>query len=170
MVANLTVGKKGYEGAWSELDALAVQAQDIKARLMRAVDEDTEAFNDVLAAQKLPKGTEEERRARSAAIQEGYRNASRVPLETARACRDAIRVCGRAAELGNRASVSDAGVGALAAAAGAEGAAMNVLINLGALEDAAFKEDLRSQAEALIAEARELRAKIVELVRGAIGE
>lgn len=169
MVANLTVGKKGYEGSWKDLDALALRAQEVKARLMAAVDEDTNAFNDVLAAQKLPKGTEEEKRARSAAIQAGYRNATLVPLATAKACLEAARVSETAAELGNRASVTDAGVGALLAAAGAEGAVLNVLINLGSIEDAGWVETVRSEAESLAAEARTVRDRTLAKVRETMG-
>lgn len=169
MVANLTVGKKGYEGSWKDLDALALRAQEVKARLMAAVDEDTNAFNDVLAAQKLPKGTEEEKRARSAAIQAGYRSATLVPLATAKACLEAARVSETAAELGNRASVTDAGVGALLAAAGAEGAVLNVLINLGSIEDAGWVETVRSEAESLAAEARTVRDRTLAKVRETMG-
>lgn len=169
MVANLTVGKKGYEAAWKDLDALALGAQEVKARLMAAVDEDTNAFNDVLSAQKLPKGTEEEKKTRAAAIQEGYRSATRVPLATARACLDAVRVSESAAEMGNRASVTDAGVGALLAAAGAEGAVLNVLINLGSIEDAEWAAKIREEAEALAAEARAVRDRTLLKVREAMG-
>lgn len=165
MVANLTVGKKGYEDAWKDLDDLSVRAQDVKARLLEAVDRDTEAFNGVLAAQKLPKSTDAEKAARAEAIQEGYRGASMVPLETAKACLEALRACDLAASLGNRNSVTDAGVGALLAAAGAEGAVLNVLINLGSIEDAAWTANLRSEAEALTAEARILCDRVLERVR-----
>jgi len=116
MVANLTVGKKAYENAWDSMSDLAVQAQDVKARLARAVDEDTQAFNSVMAAMKLPKGSPEEKAARDAAIQEGNKQAAMVPLETARACLEALKLAGQAVS-GNRNSASDVGVAALMAAA-----------------------------------------------------
>ncbi len=166
MVANLTVGKKGYEDAWKDLDALALRAQGVKERLLRAVDEDTAAFNDVLAAQKLPKGTEEEKRTRAEAVQAGYRSATLVPLSTAEACLEAARVSEIAADLGNKASVTDAGVGALLAAAGAEGAVLNVLINLGSIEDREWADRIRSEAEARAAEARVVRDRTLSKVRG----
>ncbi|HOX12629.1 MAG TPA: glutamate formimidoyltransferase [Spirochaetales bacterium] len=169
MVANLTVGKKGYEAAWKDLDALALRAQDVKVRLLAAVDDDTNAFNDVLAAQKLPKGTEEEKTARAAAIQAGYRSATLVPLSTAQACLEAARVSESAAVLGNRASVTDAGVGALLAAAGAEGAVLNVLINLGSIEDPEWAAKVRAEAEALAAEARAVRDRTLVKVREVMG-
>ena len=140
MVANLTVGKKGYEKAWTELSEVAEQAQAIKDRLVRAVDEDTDAFNGVMAAMRLPKGTPEEQAARAAALEAGYQSAARVPLETAKTCLEALQVALVVAEKGNTNSASDAGVAALMARAGVEGAVLNVLINLGSVKDAAFRE------------------------------
>lgn len=165
MVANLTVGKKGYEESWKALDGLAIEAQGLKARLLRAVDEDAQAFNAVIAAQRLPKSTDQEREVRNAAIQSGYKDAARIPLETAYACRDVLRVCGQAAELGNRNSLSDGGVGALMASAAAEGAVLNVLINLKSIEDESWTAGMRSDAEALLAETHSLRDQVLERVR-----
>jgi glutamate formiminotransferase / formiminotetrahydrofolate cyclodeaminase len=163
MVANLTVGKKGYENAWDSMSDLAVQAQDVKARLVRAVDEDTQAFNAVMAAMKLPKGTAEEKAARDAAIQEGNKQAALVPLETARACLQALKLAGQAVS-GNRNSASDAGVAALMAVAGLHGAALNVLINLGAIHDAGFVATMKKEVASLRAEADRLRDQVVDAV------
>jgi glutamate formiminotransferase/formiminotetrahydrofolate cyclodeaminase len=154
MVANLTVGKKGYEGAWEELAALAERGQLLKDRLARAVDEDTEAFNRVMDAMRLPKGTPEQQAERGRAIEEANKAAADVPLQTARLCVEAITLAGKAAELGNRNSVSDAGVAALAARAGAEGAALNVRINLGGIGDAEYKTRAAAEAAALELDAR----------------
>ncbi len=170
MVANLTVGKKGYEGAWKELSALAVRAQAVKDELVRAVDADTNAFNELMEAMKLPKATPAEKAAREAAMQEGYKKAAAVPLETARACVEAVKVCLVAAEKGNANSASDAGVGALMARAGAEGAALNVLINLGAITDAAFKADFTAKAEAVVKEAATLCDKTVAVVKASFSK
>jgi glutamate formiminotransferase/formiminotetrahydrofolate cyclodeaminase len=163
MVANLTVGKKGYEMAWDAMSDLAVLAQDVKARLVRAVDDDTQAFNAVMAAMKLPKGTEEEKAAREAAIQEGNKQAAKVPLETARACLQALNLAGQAVS-GNRNSASDAGVAALMASAGLHGAALNVLINLGAIHDAGFVEAMKKEVASLRAEADRLCDQVVAAV------
>ncbi|MGD9939091.1 MAG: glutamate formimidoyltransferase [Clostridia bacterium] len=163
MVANLTVGKKGYENAWDSMSELAVQAQDVKARLARAVDEDTQAFNAVMAAMKLPKGSAEEKSVRDAAIQEGNKQAATVPLETARACLQALELAGQAVS-GNRNSASDAGVAALMATAGLHGAALNVLINLGAIHDAGFVEAKKKEVASLRAEADRLRDQVVAAV------
>jgi glutamate formiminotransferase/formiminotetrahydrofolate cyclodeaminase len=169
MVANLTVGKRGYEAAWQGLSDLAVRSQRVKDALLRGVDEDTAAFNAIMEATRLPKSSEAERRARDEAIQRSYESACSVPLETARACLDAIGLCAAAAEKGNANSVSDAGVGALMARAGVEGAVLNVLINLGSVADAAFAQRVRREAEALLAEADSRRDGVIAIVRKTIG-
>jgi glutamate formiminotransferase/formiminotetrahydrofolate cyclodeaminase len=153
MVANLTVGKKGYEAAWEELAGLAERAQAIKSQLVRAIDEDTEAFNGVMAAMRLPKGTPEQQAARDAAVEQAYRDAARVPLSTARLCLDALALAADVAAKGNVNSASDAGVAALMARAGVEGAGLNVLINLSSLKDAHFKAECRREVERLVADA-----------------
>jgi len=164
MVGNLTVGKKGYEAVWPEMSALAVQGQHIKDELMRAIDADTAAFNDLMEAMKLPKVSAEQKTARDTAMQAGYKKASLVPLETARICLEAIGICLAAAERGNANSASDAGVGALLARAGVEGAALNVLINLTAIGDANFVAETRKKALDLVAEAERLKSRTLEAV------
>jgi len=139
MVANLTVGKAGYESAWKSSSALAERAQALKASLLRAVDDDTKAFDDVLSAMRLPKGTDAEKSARSAAIAAAYEKATSVPLATARLCLEAIELAEEAARTGNKNSASDAGVGALLAKAGLESAILNVRINLPSVREGAFK-------------------------------
>lgn len=139
MVANLTVGKKGYEAAWDSSSKLAERSQALKAALLRAVDDDTKAFDDVLAAMRLPKATDEEKQARAAAIAAAYEKATAVPLATARLCLQAIELAQEAAIIGNKNSISDAGVGALLAKAGLESAILNVRINLPSVREGAFK-------------------------------
>lgn len=133
MVGNLTVGKKGYEAAQDRLLVMAEEAQELKDLLLDAMDQDTAAFDKVMAAFGLPKGSDEQRRARTFAIAEATREATRVPLSV---LEHAVRVLDLAAEvgeIGNENSLSDAGVAVLCASAGAEGAYYNVLINLAAL-------------------------------------
>jgi glutamate formiminotransferase len=139
MVANLTVGKKGYEAAWDSSAKLAERSQALQAALLRAVDDDTKAFDDVLAAMRLPKATDEEKRARADAIAAAYEKATAVPLATARLCLQAIELAEEAAGTGNKNSASDAGVGALLAKAGLESAILNVRINLPSVREGAFK-------------------------------
>ena len=99
MVANLTVGKKGYEAAWKSSSSLAERAQALKAALLVAVDDDTKAFDDVLAAMRLPKLTEEQQRTREAAISAAYEKATAVPLATARLCLQALELAERSRRL-----------------------------------------------------------------------
>ena len=152
MVANLTVGKAGYESAWASSSSLADRAQVLKAALLRAVDDDTKAFDDVLAAMRLPKLTEEQQRTREAALAAAYEKATAVPLGTARLCLQALELAEQAAVNGNRNSASDAGVGALLAKAGLDAAILNVRINLPSVREGTFKS-------ASLAEIAELQAK-----------
>jgi glutamate formiminotransferase/formiminotetrahydrofolate cyclodeaminase len=163
------VGKGGYEGAWEELAEMAERGQALKDRLARAVDEDTDAFNRVMEAMRLPKGTPAQLAERSRAVEEANKAAADVPLQTARLCLEAITLAARAAELGNRNSVSDAGVAALAARAGVEGSALNVRINLGGIADAAFKASAAEAAAALEADARRLCDAVLARVASVIG-
>ena len=148
MVANLTVGKKGYESAWASMSELSVRAQSVKSTLVRAIDDDTNAFNAVMEAMKLPKASQAEKAARDEALQAGYKEAIAVPLSTAKACIDALELALQAVS-GNKNSASDAGVAALMARAGVHGAALNVLINLGSVSDAQYAADMRRQVAAL---------------------
>jgi formiminotetrahydrofolate cyclodeaminase len=170
MVGNLTVGKKGYEPVWKDMAALALRAQEVKARLLAAVDEDTLAFKALMEAMKLPKSSPAEAGAREAAVEEGYKRASLVPLATAEACLEAIRLCHDAVRSGNRNSASDGGVGALMARAGLDGAVLNIGINLVPLRDESFKAELRSRTASLRAEARSLCDAVLESVMASIGE
>ena len=152
MVANLSSHKPGWDEQWSEFAAVAEEGMALQERLLHLVDEDTEAFNRIMAAFGMPKNTPEEKAARTEAIQTATLFATEVPLETMKASYEVFAVCRKMVEKGNPNSVSDAGVGALAARAAVLGAGMNVKINAGSLKD-------REKAEALIAEANELIAK-----------
>jgi glutamate formiminotransferase/formiminotetrahydrofolate cyclodeaminase len=156
MVVNLSVGKGEYDAQYNELCELAEKAQAVKDKLLRAVDEDTEAFNEVIAGIRMPKDTEEQLAVRSAAIRAGYKTAAEVPLETAKLCREVLDLCQRAADIGNEAVMSDAGVGALMAYAGVQGALHNVRINLPHTRDPEFIERVSSELGALLEESRAL--------------
>jgi glutamate formiminotransferase/formiminotetrahydrofolate cyclodeaminase len=153
MVANLTVGKKGYEKSWSEMNRLASEAQELKEAFLRYVDLDTAAFNKVMAAHRMPRATEEQARFQEAALEDATREATQIPFEVLRKCDLLVDLAERAVKKGNRNSLSDAGVAALAARAAAEGAWYNVRINLPGLKDEAFR---RSTA----AEAGEIRRRV----------
>jgi glutamate formiminotransferase / formiminotetrahydrofolate cyclodeaminase len=154
MVAGVTVGKKGYEDAWAELSALAERAQEVKASLARLVDADTNAFNAVLEAMRLPKGTPEEQAARAAAVEAANQGAARTPLDTARLALEAIAIAEAMAARGNRNSRSDAGVGALMGRAAVEGAVLNVKTNLASIEDRDFKRSCDDECRQLVTAAR----------------
>jgi len=132
------------------------------------VDEDTQAFNAVITAMRLPKETDEQKAARAVAIQEGYRRATEVPLRTAELCVAALELCRQVAERGNPASISDAGVGALVARAGALGAIDNVAINLASIADADFVAQRRAQLGALAARADAIEQETRALVARAL--
>jgi glutamate formiminotransferase/formiminotetrahydrofolate cyclodeaminase len=170
MVANLTHARKGYEERRDELEQVARAAQGIKQRLLALVDEDAAAFHDVIAAMRLPKGTDAERVARDAAVQAGYRSATDVPLATAQLCLEAARLCRLVAEKGNPASITDAGVGALMARAGVLGAIDNVRINLPFLTDAAWVADRNARLAALRDEADALEREVRALVDAALDQ
>ncbi len=152
MVANLSSHKPGWDDRWKEFSDWADKGQAIAKELLHLVDEDTEAFNRIMAAFGMPKKTDEDKAARSAAIQDATLYAAQVPLRTMKESMKVFEICRAMVMEGNPNSVSDAGVGVLAARAAVLGAGMNVKINAGSLKD-------RSVADALIAEANELIKK-----------
>jgi glutamate formiminotransferase/formiminotetrahydrofolate cyclodeaminase len=164
MVCNLTVGKKKYEDVWGQMASLSRELSSKRNRLMELVDEDTDAFNDVIAAFRMPKETEEEKALRSGAIQEGYKKAIATPMDTARTCIDVLELGVKVAESGNVNSISDAGVGADMAAAGLQGAIMNIRINLGSLKDEDYKRSREEDIRRMTTEKDELLTRIQEIV------
>lgn len=141
MVASLTFDKKGFEAERPLMNELGEKAQRLKVDLLKAVDDDTEAFNSIIAAMRLPKGSDEESRARDRAILEASKEATLVPFAVMKKALASLDVIEQVAEKGNPNSLSDAGVAGLMALACAEGAYFNVLINL----DGFDKEDKESQ-------------------------
>lgn len=152
MVANLSSHKPGWDDRWDEFAKWAERGMEIQEELLHLVDEDTEAFNRIMAAFGMPKKTDEEKALRSEAIQQATLFATEVPLETMKASSRVFELCRQMVAEGNPNSVSDAGVGALAARAAVLGAGMNVKINAASLKD-------RTKADALIAEADKLIEK-----------
>ncbi len=156
MVAGVSYERREMEPRREELGALGARAQALKARLLDAVDEDAAAFRGMLEAGRLPRTTEDDRRARADALLQATRRAIEVPLWVMKDAVEALELAGRAAVEGAAAASSDAGVAAACAAAAAEGAYYNVRINLSGLSDASLAATLRAEAEALRARAREL--------------
>ena len=164
MVANLSSHKAGWDARWEEFSNWADKGQKIQAELMTLVDEDTEAFNRIMEAFGLPKKTEEEKAARSAAIQAATLFATQVPLHTMQASFKVFELCKAMAEEGNPNSVSDAGVGVLAARAAVLGAGLNVKINASGLKDRETADKLVGETNELIKKANELEAEIMKIV------
>ena len=164
MVANLSSHKAGWDDRWEEFSNWADKGQKIQAELMVLVDEDTEAFNRIMEAFGLPKKTDEEKAARSAAIQAATLFATQVPLHTMQASFKVFELCKAMAEEGNPNSVSDAGVGVLAARAAVLGAGLNVKINASGLKDREAADKLVGEANELIKKANQLETEIMKIV------
>ena len=165
MVSNLTIGKKGYEPVWADLNTLAEKAQEVKDQLLKAVDDDTNAFNAYMEARRLPQNTPEEKAARQQAIQEGLKQAVRVPLRTAELSLEAMKIATEVVEKGNLNSVTDAGVGAQIAFTGVRGGVFNVLINLPQIEDQNFVQEMKHTCTGLEQEAGDILERTMKTVR-----
>jgi len=170
MVANLSIGKGEYDDRYDELCTLAERAQELKDALVRAVDEDTQAFDAVIAGMRMPQDTEEEKAARAEAIQEGYKAATRVPLATVELCRDALEVCLHMVRMAPKDMMSDVGMGALAARAGLVGAGYNVRINLKSISDEAFRKEMREGLEGSLEEGERLAREVEAVMEESLAE
>lgn len=150
MVCRLTVGKKKYADVQSQVQAVLEKSEALRTKLTSLVDEDIQAFEQVMAAYRLPKETETEQAKRYAAVQTALKSATLIPMETTRTCAEVLGLSDAISNIGNVNAISDAGVASLLAAAGMRGAALNVLINLGSLEDVAFADETKAGLEALL--------------------
>lgn len=164
MVCGLTVGKKKY----AEFEKLARSAQtkalDLKARFVDVMDRDTEAFNVVSAAFGMPKATDEEKAARSAAIQKGLEGCTKTPFEMMELAVETLELTASVLGKSNDSAASDLGVSALSLRAAIQGAWLNVLINIGSLKNKELAEDYRAKGEALLAKALPLADQIYDAV------
>ena len=168
MVANLSSHKAGWDDRCGEFSVWADKGQVLKEELLRLVDEDTDAYNEVFKAFSLPKKTEEEKERRLYAIQSATICAAQVPLKTMKAAVKVFEICKAMAETGLTASVSDAGVGTLAARAAVMGAALNVRINAAQIKDEATATQLLEEANLLVKTANEREKEILEIVNSKI--
>lgn len=156
MVANLTFAKPKYRKRQSEMEALAIQAQQLKDDLLRAVDQDTAAFEGVIEAMRLPQNTAEQKKARAEAIEGGYRHATEVPLNTAELCLEVMKLALKASQRGLPAGITDAGTGIWMARAGLEGAILNVRVNLAEIKDEKWRSSTEQQIQNLVEESQTL--------------
>ena len=170
MVANLSAHKRGWDERWEEFSKVAEEGQEVMNELLALVDEDTAAFNKIMDVFAMPKGTEEEKKARAEAMEAATLYATQVPLRTMKASMRAFPVIKAMAEKGNPASASDAGVGALAARAAVRGADMNVRINAAGLKNRETAERLIAEAAAMVTEAEQREAEILGFVNANINK
>lgn len=169
MVANLSSHKKGWDDRWEEFSNWAEKGQQYKNELLRLVDEDTKAFNQIMAAMGLPKGTDEEKAARKRMIQEATKYAIEIPFKVMQAAYTSMEVIKAMVENGNPNSVTDAGVGALCARSAVIGAFMNVRINAGGYDDKTFTADIIRRGKEIEEKAIALEAEIIKTVNEKIG-
>lgn len=165
MVANLSANKRGWEDKTAYMSAVAIKGQALKDRLLHLVDEDTRAFDGIMNAMQLPKGNDEEKKARKAAIQEATKYAVEIPYATMAAAYEVFDLAEDMVKNGNPNSITDAGVGALCARTAVYGAWMNVMINVTGVEDKAYAEKMISDANQLLEKAQQREAEIVEIVK-----
>jgi methenyltetrahydrofolate cyclohydrolase len=163
MVCNLTRGREKFAAVETEIVQLVEASEVARARLEQLLVEDTTAYNGVITAFKMPKDTDEEKAARKAAVQAGLIVAADVPLEICKVAVEVCRLSKIAAGLGNPQAVTDAGIGAILGEAAVVGAALNVRINLGSIEDCVYTTAAAAQIDAIQAEAATLRAEVLEI-------
>ena len=164
MVANLSAHKAGWDDRWKEFSDQADRGHEILQQLLHLVDEDTEAFNRIMDAFKMPKSSEEEKAARAAAIEDATLYATRIPLSTMETACAVFPLLESMARTGNPASVSDAGVGALATRSAVLGAQLNVRINAASLKNRDEADRLTARAAEIAAEAIAAEARVLEIV------
>ena len=169
MVANLSSHKKGWDDRWEEFSNWAEKGQQYKDELLRLVDADTKAFNGIMNAMSLPKGTDEEKAARKQAINDATKTAIEVPFKVMKISYDSMEVIKAMAEVGNPNSVSDAGVGALCARSAVMGAFMNVRINVSGFDDAAFVAEVLKKGKEIEDKAKAKEEEILKIVNEKIG-
>ena len=164
MVANLSSHKKGWDERWAEFGNWAEKGQELKNALLKMVDEDTNAFNAIIDAMRLPKATDDEKTARSLAIENATKYAVEVPLKVMQLSLQTFEIIEAMAKIGNPNSVTDAGVGALCARAAVLGAYLNVKVNLGGLKDENFVKESLQLADGLVKLANESEKTVLDIV------
>jgi formiminotetrahydrofolate cyclodeaminase len=166
MVNNLTIGKEKYAAVQDDIKALLNKSENLRQQLTGLLEEDVAVYTRLSQTMKMPRDTEEQKAARTKAMDRDLKAAAEVPLRVAEACVAVMELCRPVAEKGNINAVSDVGVGILMAEAGLRSAALNVLINLGWIKDTVYVNDTRKKLDALLKGKPELRDKIYEFVAG----
>lgn len=165
MVANLTIGKKKYADVEGQMKVIATEAALIRERLVRDIDRDSEAYNEVFAVFKLPKETEDEKNERAHAIQQATKQAALVPMEVAEEVASVMETIIYIAHKGNRNAVTDACVAMMTARTCVLGALLNVRINLSSIDDENFVVRMKTKADHLESEAVRIEKKLLDWVK-----
>ena len=165
MVCNLTIGKPKYAEVENDMKELLKQSEILRGQLTAMIKADVDIFDELMATYALPKETDDEKLARSAAIQHVLREATNVPLACAKACAQAIALSKIAAQKGNTAVISDAGVAVMSGYAGLKSAALNVYINAASLKDREFAETKIAELTAILSDAEVSSQEIYDLVK-----
>jgi len=168
MVANLSSHKPGWDDRWKEFSDWAEKGQNYKNELLKLVDEDTNAFNKIMIAFGLPKSTDDEKKARTQAIQEATRYATEIPFKVMQLAGESMEIIKKMVEIGNPNSITDAGVGALCARSAVIGAFLNVKINAKGLTDKAFAAQLIAKGSVIESKTQELENEILRIINSSI--
>jgi len=169
MVCNFTVGKEKYKDVEAEVAQILTEAEDLRAKLLELMVEDTQVYSEVSKAYGMPRGTAEEKEARTEAIQKALRLAMQAPLETAFCCYKILKLNEPLLDKGNQNLISDVGVAVLLAESALRSAILNVEINLSYIKDDEFCNKTREKLSSIIAESSKLKSKIYDKVKEAIG-
>jgi methenyltetrahydrofolate cyclohydrolase len=164
MVCNLTKAKQGYEAVQDQISETLEKSEELRKDLTDLIDKDTDAFNEVMKALKMPKETEEQKEQRRVAMQSAFKLAAEVPLETARECVQILDVAHIVAEKGNKNSSSDAAVSALMAQTGVQAAMLNVRINLSSIKDPDYVQQVSTELDELLQYAMQKSTEILSIV------
>ncbi|CDI50492.1 cyclodeaminase/cyclohydrolase family protein [Clostridium tetani] len=164
MVANLTIGKKGYEDVEEEMKELKGVAAEYKEKFVNYIDEDSDSFNKIMDAFKMPKNTEEEKKARTKVIQEGFKGAATVPLNVAKDAFELLDLAEKVIAKGNQNAVTDGAVAAMSARTAVHSALYNVKINLGSIKDEEFVNDTKREIEKLESNVNKIEEEILNKV------
>ena len=169
MVANLTVGKKAYAEFEEQAKLVVQNMETIIAKLKVLTNKDMEAFDQYMAVFRMPKGTDEEKKARAEALQAAAKNATNVPLDICRACLDILVQAEELSKYGNKMAISDVGVGAMVAEAALRAAMLSVDINLPTIKDQDFVAQVKAERQRLFVEAEELKLLALARVKEKMG-
>jgi len=169
MVANLTLGKDTYKDVQSQIEALLKDSEKVRIEMQDLIQKDTEAYGALSEVYKMPKATDEEKAARSAKMQESLKKACHVPLEIGLKSLDVAKLALRAAEIGNVAAVSDAGVAVLLAQACAQSAALNVKINVNSIKDDGYNKATWTRMQEVLRDVAALEKSVMEMTYKKMG-